>query len=82
VPGPDGTTQAPHFNLTVFARGLLMQLRTRIYLPDEETANAADWVLAQVEPERRATLIARSEGGVLRFDVRLQGEGETVFFAL
>ena len=82
VPGPDGTTQAPHFNLTVFARGLLRQLQTRIYLPDEEAANAADWVLVQIGPERRQTLIARSEDGVLRFDVHLQGEGETVFFAL
>ncbi|HEV1997905.1 MAG TPA: protocatechuate 3,4-dioxygenase subunit alpha [Candidatus Dormibacteraeota bacterium] len=82
IPGPDGTSQAPHFSLTVFARGLLRQLETRIYLPDEEAANAVDWVLAQVEPERRASLIARSEGGVLRFDVRLQGERETVFFAL
>ena len=82
VPGPDGTTQAPHFNLTVFARGLLRQLQTRIYLPDEEAANAADWVLVQIGPERRQTLIARCEDGVLRFDVHLQGEGETVFFAL
>jgi protocatechuate 3,4-dioxygenase, alpha subunit len=82
VPGPEGTTQAPHFTLTVFARGLLRQLQTRIYLPDEEAANASDWVLAQVEPPRRATLVARAEDGVLRFDVRLQGERETVFFAL
>jgi protocatechuate 3,4-dioxygenase alpha subunit len=81
IPGPDGTTQAPHFSLTVFARGLLRHLQTRIYLPDEEAANTADLVLAQVEPERRPTLIARSKGGVHRFDVRLQGEGETVFFA-
>ncbi|MDQ6898088.1 MAG: protocatechuate 3,4-dioxygenase subunit alpha [Candidatus Dormibacteraeota bacterium] len=81
-PGPDGTVQAPHFSLTVFARGLLRQLQTRIYLPDETAANGADWVLGQVEPERRATLIARSEPGALRFDIRLQGERETVFFAL
>jgi protocatechuate 3,4-dioxygenase, alpha subunit len=80
--GPDGTIQAPHFNLTVFARGLLRQLQTRIYMPDEEAANTADWVLARVDPERRSTLVAMSEGGVLRFDLRLQGERETVFFAL
>ncbi|MBJ7601956.1 MAG: protocatechuate 3,4-dioxygenase subunit alpha [Candidatus Dormibacteraeota bacterium] len=82
MPGPDGTVQAPHFSLTVFARGLLRQLQTRIYFPDETAANSADWVLARVEPERRPTLVARAEPGALRFDVRLQGEGETVFFAL
>lgn len=82
VPGPNGASQAPHLNVTVFARGLLRQLPTRIYFPDEEAANAADPVLALVEPELRGTLIARADNGVLRWDVRLQGEGETVFFAL
>jgi protocatechuate 3,4-dioxygenase, alpha subunit len=74
--------KAPHFELTVFARGLLRQLATRIYLPDEEAANAADPALAAVPPDRRDTLVARGEGGVLTFDVHLQGDRETVFFAL
>jgi protocatechuate 3,4-dioxygenase alpha subunit len=73
--------QAPHLHVLVLARGLLKHVVTRLYFPDEAAANAADPVLALVEPERRATLVARDEGGVLRFDVRLQGEGETVFFA-
>ena len=73
---------APHLNLTVFARGLLRHLASRIYLPEEGPANAADPALNQVEPERRQTLIARRDGDVLRFDIRLQGEGETVFFSL
>ncbi len=82
VPGPDGSPQAPHLNLNVFARGLLRHLVTRIYFPDEAVANASDWVLNQVEPDRRGTLIALPDGANLRFDVRLQGEGETVFFEL
>ena len=73
---------APHLNVTVFARGLLRQLATRIYFPDEEKANAADPVLALVPPERRATLVARADGHVLHFEIRLQGEAETVFFQL
>jgi protocatechuate 3,4-dioxygenase alpha subunit len=80
VPGPGGAMQAPHIAVSVFARGLLKQLITRMYFPDEEDANEADPVLASVEPERRSTLIAREDGGVLRFDIRLQGDGETVFF--
>jgi protocatechuate 3,4-dioxygenase alpha subunit len=81
VPGPDGRLQAPHISVSVFARGLLKRLATRIYFPDEEEANAADPVLASVEdPEQRATLIARAEDGVLRFDIHLQGDRETAFF--
>jgi len=79
---PDGRTQAPHLNVTVFARGLLRQLVTRIYFPDEAEANAADPVLDLVEPARRETLMAKPCGGVLHFDVRLQGERETTFFAI
>jgi protocatechuate 3,4-dioxygenase, alpha subunit len=78
--GPDG--QAPHLEVTVFARGLLRHLPTRLYFPDEEAANAADPVLRLVPDGRRHTLVARDDAGVLRFDVRLQGEDETVFFAL
>jgi len=74
--------QAPHFELFVFARGLLRQLWTRVYLPDEQERNAQDPVLSQVEPERQATLVATRDGAALHFDVRLQGAGETVFFEL
>jgi protocatechuate 3,4-dioxygenase, alpha subunit len=80
--GGDGRNEAPHLELTVFARGLLRHLATRIYFPDEAAANRADPALALVEPDRRETLVARAEGGVFHFDVRLQGADETVFFAL
>jgi protocatechuate 3,4-dioxygenase alpha subunit len=82
VAGPDGTLQAPHLGVHVFARGLLKGLSTRLYFPDEAEANAADPVLSSLDEAQRATLVARDEGGVLRFDVRLQGEGETTFFAV
>ena len=82
VPYPDGRLQAPHLVVGVFARGLLKRLATRMYFPDEEAANAADPVLALVAPERRATLVAVQEDGLLRFDIRLQGADETVFFAV
>jgi protocatechuate 3,4-dioxygenase, alpha subunit len=82
TPAPDGRMQAPHLNVTVFARGLLRHLVTRMYFPDESRANGADPVLNLVEPARRETLIAKSSGGVLHFDIRLQGERETVFFAI
>ena len=72
---------APHFELTVFGRGLLQHLTTRIYLPAEAALFEADPVLQEVEEGRRPTLIAESDGSSLRFDVRLQGEGETVFFS-
>jgi protocatechuate 3,4-dioxygenase alpha subunit len=81
--GAEGRTQAPHLNVTVFARGLLRHLVTRMYFPDEEEANAADPVLNLVADQpARSTLVARQEGGVLRFDIHLQGDRETVFFAL
>jgi protocatechuate 3,4-dioxygenase, alpha subunit len=72
---------APFFALTVFARGLLDRLLTRVYLPDDEELLRADPVLSALPPERRGTLVARQEGAGLRFDVVLQGEGETVFLA-
>src|SRR5207302_4039886 len=72
--------EAPHLNLIVHARGLLRHLVTRVYFPDEEESNAADPVLQKVDPGRRPTLVARKDGSVLSFDVRLQGDGETVFF--
>jgi len=80
VPAPGGGQQAPHIEVSVLARGLLKRLATRIYFPDEAEANETDPVLSALDPERRDTLVARDDGGVLRFDIRLQGEGETVFF--
>jgi protocatechuate 3,4-dioxygenase alpha subunit len=82
VPHPDGRLQAPHLVVGVFARGLLKRLATRMYFPDEERANAADPVLALLPPERRSTLVAIQDDGFLRFDIRLQGGAETVFFAV
>ena len=72
--------QAPHINVSIFARGLLKRLVTRIYFPDDPL-NATDVVLTSVAPDRRSTLLARREQpSVLRFDIVLQGENETVFF--
>jgi protocatechuate 3,4-dioxygenase alpha subunit len=81
VPGPDGKMQAPHMVVSVFARGLMLRLVTRIYFP-EEASNAGDYVLNLVERERRSTLIARnsSVAGALEWNVILQGTDETVFF--
>lgn len=82
LPYGDGRTEAPHLDVSVFARGLLDRVVTRIYFPDEEAANAADPVLSSIaERFRRDTLVARPDTpGVFRFDIRLQGAGETVFF--
>lgn len=85
VPGRMGRLQAPHLNLWIVARGINVGLNTRVYFDDEAEANAADPVLNLIEWEnRRKTLIARREmqGGkpVYRFDIRLQGADETVFF--
>jgi protocatechuate 3,4-dioxygenase, alpha subunit len=74
--------QAPHIDVSVFARGLLNRLVTRIYFPDE-AANASDPVLCGVPEARRSTLVANHAGdGTLRFDIRLQGDHETVFFSV
>lgn len=81
VPAPDGEPQAPHVLVSVFARGVLKRLATRLYFPDEKEANERDPVLLSVgDPELRETLVAREEGGSLRFDIRLQGEKQTAFF--
>jgi protocatechuate 3,4-dioxygenase alpha subunit len=80
-PGAVGE-QAPHIAVSVFARGLLNRVVTRIYFPDEAEANAADPVLSQLDEAERATLVAVAEGDGYRFDVRLQGPDETVFFAV
>jgi protocatechuate 3,4-dioxygenase, alpha subunit len=80
VPGPDGKLQAPHLSVTVFMRGLLKQLSTRIYFPGDP-ANAQDPVLKLVPAARRATLIARRKAkGVLEWNIVLQGKDETAFF--
>lgn len=78
---PAARGEAPRFDVLVFARGLLRHQLTRVYFPDEETANAADPVLSALEPADRATLVAAAEGVALRFDIRMQGHSQTVFFA-
>lgn len=84
VPGRNGRPMAPHLNLWIVARGINIGLNTRMYFADETDANAADPVLNLIEQEnRRPTLIAKREERdgkvVYRFDIRLQGENETVF---
>lgn len=74
--------EAPHIDVSVFARGLLDRLVTRVYFADHAEANAADPVLASVPAERRGTLVAKRSGDGYRFDIRLQGDDETVFFRI
>ncbi|WP_040736189.1 protocatechuate 3,4-dioxygenase subunit alpha [Nocardia tenerifensis] len=81
VPGPVGEgEQAPHLDMSVFARGLLHRVVTRVYFPEHAERHPSDPVLATVPPERRDTLIAVRDGDGYLFDVRLQGDRETVFF--
>jgi protocatechuate 3,4-dioxygenase alpha subunit len=85
VPTPDGVLQSPHLNLALFARGLLKQLYTRVYFANDpasnDPANEGDPILASVPRERRNTLIAQLEdNGRWKFEIKLQGRGETVFF--
>jgi protocatechuate 3,4-dioxygenase, alpha subunit len=82
VTGVAGELQAPHINVSVFARGLLHRCVTRIYFVDEQSANARDPVLCTVPSARRETLLAQVTDDGYRFDIRLQGPGETVFFDL
>lgn len=83
VPSDDGAAHAPHVDVSVFARGLLTRLVTRIYFPEGTAAHAVDPVLSGVtDPEARATLIAERTDDGYRFDIHLQGERETVFFDL
>lgn len=83
-PGAVPGEGAPHIALWIVARGINLGLNTRLYFGDEDAANAADPVLAGLPEDRRATLIAtrdlRDGRPVYRFDIRLQGAGETVFF--
>jgi protocatechuate 3,4-dioxygenase alpha subunit len=82
VPAPGGGWQAPHINLLVMARGLLQHLYTRVYFPADAALHDADAVLVCVPAARRQTLMARAHAGHFEFDIHLQGEHETVFFAL
>jgi len=76
------TGEAPRLDAYVFARGLLEHQLTRIYFPDEEEANAADPVLSSLGESDRTTLVAEQQDGALRFDIRMQGDRATVFFAV
>lgn len=81
VPLSQGGFMAPHLSLWLVARGINIGLNTRMYFPDEPEANAKDPVLGAIESAtRRDTLIARPDNGGYHFDIRLQGDGETVFF--
>jgi protocatechuate 3,4-dioxygenase, alpha subunit len=83
LPARDGGVEAPHLDVSVFARGLLHRVVTRIYFPDEPEANAADPLLGSIaDPAARARLVAVAEGDRLRFDIHLQGDKETPFFAI
>ena len=73
--------EAPHYEVVVHARGLLRHQLTRFYFPDEANANAADPLLRSLQEAERATLVAQQDDDGLRFDIRMQGENQTVFFA-
>ena len=77
----DGAAQAPHFEVLLFVHPVMDPLRTRMYFPDEAAANAADPVLALVPEADRASLVARSNGGGLQFDIVLQGQKQTAFLS-
>ncbi|PSK98873.1 protocatechuate 3,4-dioxygenase alpha subunit [Murinocardiopsis flavida] len=80
VPGPAGP-QAPHIDVSLFARGMLRRVVTRLYFPEDAAARAADPVLSAITDDReRDTLLARAADDGYRFDIRVQGPGETVFF--
>ena len=79
VPGLGNSLQAPHIAVSVFGRGIIKRLATRIYFEGQD-ANASDPILALVPAERRQTLLARRQDGAWRFDIVLQGAAETVFF--
>jgi protocatechuate 3,4-dioxygenase alpha subunit len=82
VTSTDGVLQAPHISVSVFARGLLDRVVTRIYFPEDGTQHATDPLLAALDAEARSTLVAEAEPDGYRFDVRLQGDHETVFLAI
>jgi protocatechuate 3,4-dioxygenase, alpha subunit len=74
--------EAPRLDVYIFARGLLKHQLTRMYFPDEAEANAADPVLSSLTKRERETLVAEADGSTLRFDIHMQGEHATVFFAV
>ncbi|MHB1572216.1 MAG: protocatechuate 3,4-dioxygenase subunit alpha, partial [Solirubrobacteraceae bacterium] len=80
VPEAGGRLQAPHIDVSLFARGMLHRVVTRIYFADEQQANAEDPILAHVPADRLETLLATPVQDGYRFDIRIQGPGETVFF--
>ena len=80
--GQDETPQAPHIDLAVFARGLLHRVVTRLYFADEAQANAADPVLAGLDDEARATLVAQRADDGYELDIHLLGPHETTFFSV
>ena len=82
LPTADGQSQAPHIDVSVFARGLLDRVVTRLYFSDEVDANDTDPVLRSIVEHRRGTLVAQRTADGYQFDIRLQGDGETVFFDL
>lgn len=83
VPDPTGALQAPHVDVSVFARGLLDRVVTRLYFGDEADANALDPVLRSLPDDRaRRTLVATPSADGYRLDITLQGPDETVFFTL
>lgn len=82
LPHADGRLQAPHVDVSVFARGLLDRVVTRLYFADEPAANAADPVLNDLDAAARQTLLAQPGEDGYRMDIVLQGPGQTVFFAL
>jgi protocatechuate 3,4-dioxygenase, alpha subunit len=79
TPGAADVGHLPFFAVTVFARGLLHRLLTRAYLPFDDRAATSDPLLSSLTDDRRATLVARPDTHGFRFDIRLQGDGETVF---
>ena len=82
VPDGEGGLQAPHIDVSLFARGILDRVVTRIYFADEAEANAEDVVLRGLSEDQRRTLIAEKAGDGYRIDLYLQGDRETVFFAV
>lgn len=82
LPWREGAMQAPHLSLLIFARGINIHLHTRVYFPEDAAAHAHDPALTRIEQAaRRKTLLAeKARDGLYRFTIRLQGEGETVFF--
>ncbi len=82
VPGADGRLQAPHVAVSVFARGLLHRVVTRLYFGDDEEVHASDPVLASLDAAARATLVAQPSSDGYSVDIVLQGSDETVFFAV